>query len=232
MKIAIIPARGGSKRIPRKNIKEFRGKPIIAYSIETALESACFDHVVVSTDDDEIAKVARAYGAEVPFMRPAEISDDYASTMDVLRHDVNAAEKAYGKTLKLACCLYATAPFVTVESIREGLRKIEADTELQFAFTVTSFPFPIQRALRIDGNDRVQMLQPEFEKSRSQDLEETYHDAGQFYWFRRDAVFENCGIFSANSAPIVLPRERVQDIDTEEDWRGAELAYQLLQNRG
>ena len=114
----------------------------------------------------------------------------------------------------------------------EGFEKIEADTELQFAFTVTSFPFPIQRALRIDGNDRVQMLQPEFEKSRSQDLEETYHDAGQFYWFRRDAVFENCGIFSANSAPIVLPRERVQDIDTEEDWRGAELAYQLLQNRG
>ena len=232
MKIAIIPARGGSKRIPRKNIKEFRGKPIIAYSIEAALESACFDHVVVSTDDDEIAQVARAYGAEVPFMRPAEISDDYASTMDVLRHDVHAVEKAYGKTLKLACCLYATAPFVTVESIREGFEKIEADTELQFAFTVTSFPFPIQRALRIDGNDRVQMLQPEFEKSRSQDLEETYHDAGQFYWFRRDAVFENCGIFSANSAPIVLPRERVQDIDTEEDWRGAELAYQLLQNRG
>lgn len=204
---------------------------MIAWSIEAALQSGCFDHVVVSTDDEEIADIARALGAEVPFMRPPPISDDHASTLDVLQHGVTAVEKAYGDVLELGCCLYATAPFVSPQYLQEGLEKMQEDGSLDFAFTVTSFPFPIQRALKIDIRQRVQMMQPEFETCRSQDLEETYHDAGQFYWFRRDAVFKNTGIFSAVSAPIVLPREQVQDIDTEEDWRSAELQHELLEKR-
>jgi N-acylneuraminate cytidylyltransferase len=231
MRIAIIPARGGSKRIPRKNIREFRGKPMIGWSIEAALQCGCFDHVVVSTDDEEIANIARKLGAEVPFMRPAPISDDHASTLNVLQHGVQAVEKTYGETLDLGCCLYATAPFVTPENLQQGLQKMLVDASLEFAFTVTRFPSPIQRALKIDSHKRIQMMQPEFEKSRSQDLEETYHDAGQFYWFRRDAVFNSTGFFSAVSAPILLPREQVQDIDTDEDWKNAELAHQLLEKR-
>ena len=232
MRIAIIPARGGSKRIPRKNIKAFRGKPMIAWSIQSAIESACFDDVVVSTDDEEIASVARSYGATVPFMRPNELSDDHTPTIPVLRHAVESMEKMTASPISEACCIYATAPFVTPKFLKSGMNTLLADPDLDFAFSVASFPFPIQRALGLQKNGRVKMVYPEYELTRSQDLPERYHDAGQFYWFRRKGIFENDGVFSACSAPVIIPRERVQDIDTEEDWRCAELAHELLEIRG
>jgi len=231
MRIAIIPARGGSKRIPRKNIKAFRGKPMIAWSIEAALESGCFDAVIVSTDDEEIAEVAKKQGAEVPFMRPSALSDDSTGTIPVLRHAVEAMEDHAGQQISEACCLYATAPFTTADLLRKGMEVLLEDHALDFAFSVTSFPFPVQRALVLNNAHRVEMLYPEYEQTRSQDLPESFHDAGQFYWFRRDGLFENDGIFTACSAPVMLPRERVQDIDTEEDWRVAELAHELLEIR-
>lgn len=231
MRIAIIPARGGSKRIPRKNVREFRGKPMIAWSIEAALESLCFDQVVVTTDDEDIAKIAKDYGASVPFMRPAALADDYTATIPVLRHALAAMEEQAKANIEEACCIYATAPFVTSAMLKEGLDILRAEQELDFAFSVASYPFPIQRALSITENHRVQMVQPEHELTRSQDLPERYHDAGQFYWFRRQGVLNNDGFFSACSAPVIVPRERVQDIDTLEDWRCAELAHELLEKK-
>lgn len=231
MRIAIIPARGGSKRIPRKNIRKFRGKPMIGWSIEAALSCGCFDHVVVSTDDEEIADIARNLGAEVPFTRPAELSDDYTGTIPVLRHAVEATEDVMGAKIEEACCIYATSPFITPHFLKLGLDTLLMGQELDFAFSVASYPFPIQRALSVTADHRVQMVQPECELTRSQDLPERYHDAGQFYWFRRAGLFANDGIFSANSAPVIIPRERVQDIDTMEDWCCAELAHELLEKR-
>ncbi|MGL5410809.1 MAG: pseudaminic acid cytidylyltransferase, partial [Shewanella sp.] len=178
MKIAIIPARGGSKRIPRKNIKLFHGKPMIAYSIEAAIASGCFDKVIVSTDDQEIADVAKRYGAEVPFLRPADISNDYATTMDVMAHAI-AWCKQQGWNIEAVCCLYATAPFVLPEDLRQGYALLQEEG-VQFAFSATSFPFPIQRAIKLDEQGFVSMFSPENELVRSQDLEESYHDAGQF----------------------------------------------------
>lgn len=231
MRIAIIPARGGSKRIPLKNIREFRGKPMIAWSIEAALESGCFNEVIVTTDDEANASVARSYGASVPFMRPAELADDYTPTTPVLRHAVEAFEKIKGETVEEACCIYATAPFVSAAILKQGLEVLESDGALDFAFSVASFPFPIQRALGVTADHRIEMVYPEHELTRSQDLQERYHDAGQFYWFRRAGLFNNEGVFSACSAPVIIPRERVQDIDTLEDWRCAELAHELLEKR-
>ena len=229
MRIAIIPARGGSKRIPRKNILPFRGKPMIAWSIQAALDSGCFDDVIISTDDVEIANVAIEYGASVPFMRPAELSDDYTGTIPVLRHTLEMMEGLLGKQIQEACCIYATAPFVTSNILKQGMEVLLSDQKLDFAFSVASYPFPIQRSLKVTPDNRVDMVYPEHEQTRSQDLPERYHDAGQFYWFRRNGVLNNEGIFSANSAPVMLPRERVQDIDTPEDWRCAELAHELLE---
>ena len=231
MRIAIIPARGGSKRIPRKNVRVFRGKPIIAWSIEAALESLCFDQVVVTTDDEDIARVARDHGASVPFMRPAHLADDYTATLPVLRHALAAMENQSKVKIEAACCIYATAPFVTPAILREGMDILLADQELDFAFSVSSYPFPIQRAMSITDEHRVKMVQPEHELTRSQDLPERYHDAGQFYWFRRQGLLNNDGVFSACSAPVIVSRERVQDIDSLEDWRCAELAHQLLEKR-
>ena len=231
MRLAIIPARGGSKRIPGKNIRVFRGKPMIAWSIEAAIQSGCFDKIIVSTDCEATAAVARECGAEVPFMRPANLSDDHTPTLPVLRHAVEAIESLTGEDVSLGCCIYATAPFVTSSAIIDGLKHLTCSDELDFAFSVTSFPFPIQRALMISDTKRVRMVQPEHENTRSQDLPECYHDAGQFYWFRRDSLFTSEGFFSGNSAPVILPREQVQDIDTEEDWQCAELAHELLEKR-
>ena len=231
MRIALIPARGGSKRIPRKNIREFRGKPMIAWSIEAALESGCFDDVIVTTDDEEVATVAKQFGARVPFMRPAELSDDHTGTIPVLRHAMKEMEQQVEGGIGEACCIYATAPFVTAAILRQGLETLLSDESLDFAFSVASYPFPIQRALSVSADQRVEMVYPEHEQTRSQDLPERYHDAGQFYWFRRNGLLQNDGIFSACSAPVVLPRERVQDIDTPEDWRCAELAHELLEKR-
>lgn len=229
MRLAIIPARGGSKRIPRKNIRPFRGKPMIAWSIEAAINSGCFDKVIVSTDDPEIAQTAKMWGAGVPFIRPPELSDDHTPTIPVLRHAVEAFQNLSGTTVSTGCCIYATAPFVTPEVIREGQHSLEQDPSLDFSFSVTSFPFPIQRALLINKEKRVEMVEPAHELTRSQDLPETYHDAGQFYWFRPASLLNNNGFFSARSAPVVLPRKNVQDIDTLEDWQCAELAHELLE---
>ncbi len=226
MNIAIIPARGGSKRIPRKNIKEFHGKPIIAYSIEAALLSGCFDKVIVSTDDKEIAEVASKYGAEIPFIRPCEISDDYATTLDVIEHAVQWYLNK-GEVPDNVCCIYATAPFVNADSLKSAFKTLK-NSKLDYVFSATSYAFPIQRALSMNEQGKVQMFQPEEFNSRSQDLEEAYHDAGQFYWGTADAFLNKRAIFGANSMVELLPRKQVQDIDTPEDWELAEALYKVL----
>ena len=230
MKLAIIPARGGSKRIPRKNIKPFCGKPMIAWSIEAALESGCFDRVIVSTDDDEIAEVARQHGAEVPFMRPLELSDDHTGTIPVIRHAIETIN-SQGRAVEQACCLYATAPFIRAEDLRRGLEILQGSGG-DYAFSVTSYAFPIQRAIRLTPEGRVEMFNPEHFSTRSQDLEEAYHDAGQFYWGRADAWLQGKMIFSPASLPVMLPRHRVQDIDTPEDWVRAEWLFKAMQAQG
>jgi pseudaminic acid cytidylyltransferase len=227
MKIAIIPARGGSKRIPRKNIREFCGKPIIAYSIEAARQSNCFDRIIVSTDDAEIATVARDWGAETPFLRPAELANDFAGTIPVIKHAIEWFNKNEIQP-ELACCIYATAPFVTSQDLQRGLDTL-LSTKSEYAFTLTSYPFPIQRAVRLTSSGRIAMFQPEHFNTRSQDLEEAYHDAGQFYWGRCKAFLRELPMFSEAAAPVLLPRHRVQDIDTLEDWSRAELMLKILQ---
>lgn len=227
MRLAVIPARGGSKRIPRKNIKLFCGKPMIGWSIEAAQQSGCFDQIIVSTDDVEIAEVARQLGAGVPFMRSAELSDDHTGTIPVIRHAVEWFN-AQGWTVEQVCCLYATAPFVRVEDIQRGLNILD-ETGSDYAFSVTSYPFPIQRAIRITEQGRVEMFNSEHFNTRSQDLEEAYHDAGQFYWGRASAWLQGKMIFSPDSAPVLLPRHRVQDIDTPEDWLRAEWMFKAMQ---
>lgn len=224
MRVAVIPARGGSKRIPRKNVKPFCGRPMIAWSIEAARESGCFDRILVSTDDREIAELALHYGAEVPFLRPAQLADDHTGTGAVLCHAIEWLGER-GELPELVCCLYATAPFVLPEDIGRGLALLE-EKGCDFAFSVTSYPFPIQRAIRITPEGRVQMFHPEQFQTRSQDLEEAFHDAGQFYWGRAEAWLSQKPIFGPGSVPVLLPRHRVQDIDTEEDWQRAELMFQ------
>jgi pseudaminic acid cytidylyltransferase len=226
MKLAVIPARGGSKRIPLKNIKPFAGKPMIAWSIEAALASDCFDHVIVSTDDAEIADVARAHGAEVPFMRPPELSDDHIGTIPVVAHAVGWMAQQVSP-VEFACCLYATAPFVQAQDLRNGLVVLQR-SGAHYAFTVTNFAAPIQRSFRITDHKRIEMFNPAQFNTRSQDLEEAYHDAGQFYWGRAQAWLAAMPLFSQASAPIVLPRYRVQDIDTQDDWIRAEMMFEIL----
>ncbi|HDS1210615.1 pseudaminic acid cytidylyltransferase [Shewanella algae] len=226
MNICIIPARGGSKRIPRKNIKEFHGKPMIAYSIAAARESGCFDKVIVSTDDAEIAEVARLWGAETPFVRPDNIADDYATTIDVVQHAIEWCENQ-GWLFDKVCCIYATAPFVQPKDIKRGLNLLE-ESDIQYAFSATSFAFPIQRAFYLDANEHVNMFQPEHLNTRSQDLIEAYHDAGQFYWGNVSAFKAALAFFAPHSMPVLLPRKRVQDIDTAEDWDIAEAMYAAL----
>lgn len=224
MNIAIIPARGGSKRIPRKNIKKFCGKPIIAYSIEAALKSSCFDKVIVSTDDEEIADVAKFYGAEVPFIRPSKISNDYATTLEVIAHALYWYEQQ-GYEIEAACCIYATAPFIRESALLEGHIKLQHD-DVEFVVSAALFSFPIQRAINIDEAGKISMRQPEHALSRSQDLELSYHDAGQFFWGKKTAILENKPLFADHSRIVLLPREHVQDIDTLEDWNFAELLFQ------
>ena len=223
--LAIITARGGSKRIPRKNIKEFCNKPIIAYSIEAALQSGCFSTVMCSTDDEEIAAIAKQYGAEVPFYRSPETSNDYATTADVLKEVIAEYEKR-GFTFDYFCCLYPTAPFVSPEKIRYGYDMM-IEKNANGAMPVVQFSYPIQRALKIDDN-KISMIQPEHLKSRSQDLMKTYHDAGQYYWYKVDAFRNEQNIMMLNPIAIVTPEDEVQDIDTLEDWKMAEIKYELL----
>ncbi len=228
MKLAIIPARGGSKRIPRKNIRDFLGKPIIAYSIEAAQKCGLFDHIVVSTDDAEIADVARGFGAEVPFMRPAPLADDHTGTAAVVKHALQMLDGT-ARPAEFACCIYATAPFVTPQDLQAGFELLQT-TRKDYAFSVTSFGFPIHRALRLkDGG--VEPIYPQYRETRSQDLEEAYHDAGQFYWGRASAWLADVPIYSQSAAPLMLPRHRVQDVDTLEDWKRAELMYRISQKR-
>lgn len=225
MRLAVIPARGGSKRIPRKNIRPFCGKPMIAWSIEAARQSGCFDRIIVSTDDGEIAAVARDFGADVPFLRPPELSDDHTGTIPVIAHAIQWQQQ-HGESPTEACCIYATAPFVRAEDLQRGLDLLK-HADCDYAFSVTSYAFPIQRALRIKENGRMEMFQPDHFNTRSQDLEESYHDAGQFYWGNTRAWLAGTPIFS-QSAPVILPRCRVQDIDTPEDWARAEWLFKAM----
>ena len=224
--VCIIPARGGSKRIPRKNIRLFRGQPMIAWSIQAAVTSGCFDQVIVSTDDHEIAAVAEGFGATVPFLRPAELANDFAGTADVVVHAIEQLMPEYGSPL-LVCCLYATAPFVRPEDLRSGHALWLAQEQSRPVFTAATYPFPIQRAFVIKDDGVAEMLQPDCYQMRSQDLPECFHDAGQFYW-ADDAQWMGSPQFSNGTVPLILPRWRVQDVDTEEDWRQAELLHQLI----
>ena len=230
MKIAVIPSRGGSKRIPRKNIKFFCGKPIIAWSIEAAIKSRCFDRIVVSTDDVEIADIAVSFGAEVPFIRSKELSNDYVGTIPVIADAVTWMDR-HVSPVNFACCIYATAPFLEAQDILNGFNVL-LQTNAEYAFSMTEYAFPIQRAFRINNDSRVEMFRPEFFEVRSQDLEPAFHDAGQFYWGRASAWREKVPLFSAGSAPVLLPRYRVQDIDTAEDWQQAEMLFSFLQYKG
>ncbi|MFQ3250133.1 MAG: pseudaminic acid cytidylyltransferase [Glaciecola sp.] len=223
MKLAIIPARGGSKRIPNKNIRDFVGKPLVAYSIEVAKASGLFDKIVVTTDNQEVADIALEYGAEVPFIRPPELSNDVIGTRPVTNHAIRYVTEHFEKP-EFCCCIYATAPFLQAEYLKQGLQKLRLNSDKGFAYSVTSFPFPIQRALFLKDNYATPSF-PEDITKRSQDLEEAYHDAGQFYWGRTDDYLSSKRIFSEHGIPIVLPRHLVQDIDTQEDWDRAELMY-------
>ncbi len=221
MNIAIIPARGGSKRIPRKNIRIFCAKPMIAWSIEAAHASSLFDHVIVSTDDEEIAEVASAWGAEVPFIRPADLSNDHASTNAVVAH---AARWACDQDWRpeAICCLYAIAPFIRKDDLARGLRALDSGN-WSYTFSATEFAAPIFRAFKEVQNGGVEMFFPENIATRSQDFPVALHDAAQFYWGRLDAWLNSEPIFSPSSKPVLIPRWRVQDIDTPDDWMRAEM---------
>lgn len=227
--LAIITARGGSKRIPRKNIKPFLGKPIIAYSIESAINSGLFDEVMVSTEDDEIAAIAMGYGAKVPFRRSPKNADDFATTADVIVEVLESYE-AIGQEFDYAICIYPTAPFIDSDLINRGfdlLTKGNYDT----VFPAMPFGFPIQRAIKLNAEARIEMLQPEHLRTRSQDLEQTYHDCGQFYWLNVEKFRQKQEIWTDNSGIVILSEMEAHDIDNIEDWKVAEFKYQILQQR-
>jgi N-acylneuraminate cytidylyltransferase len=227
LNIAVIPARGGSQRIPRKNIRDFMGKPIIAHVIANALESALFDRVIVSTDDEEIAAVARRHGAAVPFMRPPELADEHTGTTAVLAHAVSSLLGAGADDLAAVCCIYPTAALLHTDDLRAGLQLLQSG-EWQYVFSATTFSAPVQRSFHRNEDGSLRMLFPEEFATRSQDLPDVLHDAGQFYWGRPDAWSNELKIFAGHSTVVQLPRWRVQDIDTEEDWTRAEfIAAQL-----
>ena len=229
MNVAIIPARGGSKRIPGKNIKLFLDRPMIDYSIAAAIDSNIFDRIIVSTDSYEIAEQAIKSGAEVPFIRPAELSDDFTVTVDVIEHAINHISSEM--KIDYACCLYATAPFIQAKYLKEGFRLL-SDSNVDSVFSVTSFSFPIFRALKIEQNGSLKMFWPEHMNTRSNDLPDAYHDAGQFYWLRIEAFMNELKLYSKNALPVILPRHMVQDIDTPEDWKRAEYMYSVLKAGG
>lgn len=228
-KIAIITARGGSKRIPRKNIREFCGKPIIAYSIEAAIESEVFDTVMVSTDDTEIAEIAKNYGAEVPFLRSSETSGDYATTSDVIK-EVLARYKNMGMEFDYAACIYPTAPFITPGRLKEAMTMMEENNPVEI-IPVVPFSFPPQRCFVIDDSGYMEYKYKEYMNMRSQDLEKQYHDAGQFYVYNVEKYLELNGNISEGFMPVILTDIEVQDIDNEEDWKVAELKYRLMEER-
>ena len=227
MKIAIVPARGGSKRIPRKNIRCFAGKPVLIYSIEAAARCGLFDRIVVSTDDEEIAAVARENGAETPFVRPRELADDFTDTKAVVAHAIRWLEQQQGCNADAICCVYATAPFVRSADIVAGWRLLETG-QWRFVFSATPFVAPVARAFSLESGGGVRMLFPENFAARSQDIPEVLHDAAQFYWGTREAWLDDQPIFGAKSTVVRLPAKRVQDIDSEEDWSRAEALHAIL----
>jgi pseudaminic acid cytidylyltransferase len=222
-KLAIIPARGGSKRIPRKNIMYFLGKPIIAYSIEAALESGLFDEVMVSTDDEEIADVAIKYGAKVPFFRGAKTADDFATTLDVLKEVEFNYKNKFNKQFDFICCIYPTAPLVSIEKIKEGF-KLLYEKKLDVVYPIVAFSYPLLRAVEIE-NGITKMVWNKYMNSRSQDLKTYFHDAGQWYWYNPSSI--NDSLFTDRTASIILNEEDIQDIDTISDWKIAEMKYKL-----
>lgn len=226
--VAIITARGGSKRIPRKNIKSFLGKPIIAYSIEVALESGLFDTVMVSTDDNEIAEVAKAYGASVPFMRSAANSDDFAGTAVVIHETLLNYNKS-NIFFEYACCIYPTAPLISPVDISTSFELMKKNG-YRTVFPVAAFSYPVQRALQVNTSGKIEMIWPENMKKRSQDLTPAYHDAGQFYWLHVNEFMEDSLLFTDNSGPYIMDEVKVQDIDNTTDWVIAELKYKYLQS--
>ena len=222
MRVAVIPARGGSKRIPRKNIRNFAGKPMIGHAIDTARASGVFDKVVVSTDDSEIAEIARAFGADVPFQRPAELADDFTPTVPVIAHAVDACQ-TLGWEVSYACCIYPGVPFLQIEDLLAGWALLN-QSGAPYVFPVTEFPSAIQRALRRGNDGRMSPFYPEFELTRTQDLEPAYHDAGQFYWGRAQAWLSNMRVHTTGVG-MVIPNWRVVDIDTLIDWERAEILF-------
>jgi pseudaminic acid cytidylyltransferase len=226
VRLGVIPARGGSKRIPRKNVLEFAGRPMISHSIGRALESGLFDRVIVSTDDPEIAEVSRSAGAAVPFIRPADLSGDHTGTTPVVAHAVSWAVE-HGLDPSLVCCIYATAPFIEAGDLRCGLELMESG-KWQYVFSATRFSYPIQRAVRVQPSGGVEMFFPEHFHTRSQDLPAAYHDAGQFYWGLPAAWLAGKRLFSDSSTIVEIPGWRVQDIDTPDDWKRAELLWRAI----
>lgn len=224
--IAIIPARGGSKRIPRKNIKLFLGKPIIAYSIEEAIKSNLFDEVMVSTDDQEIAEIAKQYGAKVPFLRTAKNANDFASTVDVIIEVIDSY-KSQNISFDNICCIYPTAPFVSIQKLRKSLELLE-NKGLDTVFPVIQYSFPVQRAMRVFEENLIRMIEPEHMSTRSQDLEPTYHDSGQFYWLKTDRILVHKKLWTDRTGFIEINELEAQDIDTETDWKIAELKYKMM----
>lgn len=225
-RVAVITARGGSKRIPRKNIKSFLGKPIIAYSIEAALQTGLFDEVMVSTDDEEIASVARSCGAVVPFMRSEETANDFATTAEVILEVIDTYEQA-GKHFDYVCCIYPTAPFVTAKALQEAMTLLE-EGESDCVIPVVKYSFPPQRCVIVNQNGKLEPKWPECMKMRSQDLEPYYHDCGQFYAMRTDSFRKQKKIWMRSITPFFQEEINVQDIDTEEDWKMAEVKYQMI----
>lgn len=230
MNLAVITARGGSKRIPKKNIKEFCGQPILAYSIQAALESQLFDEVMVSTDSEEIAEIARAYGANVPFMRSAKTSDDFATTRDVLLEVFQMYEEM-GKHIQYGCCIYPTAPFLTADTLKKGFELLKKEG-IYMSHPIVPFSFPPQRGVVINEQGIIDLVNLDNRFVRSQDLETIYHDCGQFYWYNVPEFLKRDGIMDGHSAPLVLDELHVQDIDNETDWEIAELKYDLLKRKG
>lgn len=226
MRVALIPARGGSKRIPRKNIKRFAGRPMIAWSIAAARACGLFDRIICSTDDEEIAGVAESFGAETPFRRPPELSDDHATTLAVVQHFLDWAQ-AEGLPLESLCCIYPASPFVTAAALRDAYELL-ASSDAQYCFPVARFPAPIQRAIRRTADGRLDMFQPENFNVRSQDLEPAFFDAGQFYWGRPEAFRAGLRMFGPDSTPLEIPLWRCVDIDTPEDWDRAEKLWRVL----
>lgn len=228
--IAVVPARGGSKRIPRKNIRPFRGVPLLTRTVAMLRATDLFDRVVVSTDDDEIAQVARDAGAEVPFLRPAELADDHVATRPVVVHALREVENRTGRRVAALCTVYPAAVFVQPDDLATAYRRL-LDEDADFVFSAAAFAAPVQRAIRRRGDGRAEMLWPEYATTRSQDLTPAYHDAGQFYWGRRQAWLGDRSVLEAGSLMHLIPHWRVQDIDTPDDWTRAELLHRVLHER-